>query len=138
MQLPSGLAAVVAELQQLGFRIARQESHPSRGGGPVELVRPRGRGIGRVRMTEDRGIWDVEVKIGRGWYEPSTALRALDEEPHEQRALSHADRRAFTLELVKRFTGDRSQVSAIEKRQEDLTAAHTRWAQGNSDTDPLG
>src|ERR687891_1860550 len=60
-ELPSGLAALVADLQDLGFRVVRAESHPWPRGWYVELARRRRRGIGRVRMTEDRGVWDVEA-----------------------------------------------------------------------------
>jgi hypothetical protein len=137
MALPTGLAALVADLQRLGFSIESEEWHPWPRGGKVELARLRGTGVKRVRMTEDRGVWDVEVKIGRRWYEPLTALRALDERPHQQRALSHDERLNATLELVNRFTGERAQVNAIKKRQKELTAAYTRWAQGKSDTNPL-
>ena len=88
-------------------------------------------------MTEDRGVWDVEVRIGRGWYEPFMALLALDERPHQQRALSHDERHKATLEFIQRCTGERAQVNAIKKRQKELAAASTRWAQGKSDTNPL-
>jgi hypothetical protein len=137
VDLPSGLAALVGHLEKLGFRIVREESHPWPGGGHVELARSRGRGIGRVRMTEDRRVWDVEVKVGTAWYEPFMALRALGGVPHEQRALSHAERRAATVGLVRRFTDDRAQVAAIKERQKELSVAYTRWAEGKSDVNPL-
>jgi hypothetical protein len=138
MELPSGLAALVADLERCGFSVETEEWHPWPGGGRIELTRPRGAGVKRVRMTEDRGVWDVEVKLGRGWYEPFTALRALERRPHQQRALSHEERHNATLGLVTRFTGNRVEVKAIKKRERELTAAYTRWAQGKSDTNPLG
>ncbi len=138
MELPAGLAALVAELQRCGFSVESEEWHPWPGGGRIELASPGGAGVKRVRMTEDRGVWDIEVKIGGDWYEPFTALCALDQRPHQQRALSHEERADATLALVTRFTGERAQVKAITKRQKELTAAYTRWAQGKSDTNPLG
>lgn len=137
MELPSGLAALVADLEQLDFRVVREESDPWPGGRHVELARPRGQGIGRVRMTEDRSVWDIEVKIGTAWCEPFMALLALDGVPHRQRALSHAERRAATLDLVQRFTGDPAQAAAIKQRQKELSEAYTRWAEGKSDVNPL-
>lgn len=88
-------------------------------------------------MTEDRGVWTVEVKIGTAWYEPFMALHALDGVPHEQRALSHAERRAATTDLVRRFTGDRAQAAVIKQRGTELSVAYTRWAEGKSDANPL-
>jgi hypothetical protein len=58
--------------------------------------------------------------------------RAIDGEPHEQRALGHDERRSATLELVTRFTGAPGQSGAIEERQRELAEDHTRWAQGHS------
>jgi hypothetical protein len=61
-------------------------------------------------MFEDRGLWEVEVEIAGDWYEPFMALQALEQQPHQQRALSHAERRAAT-----------------------LNAYNSRWTQGASD-----
>jgi hypothetical protein len=135
-ELPDGLAALVADLERLGFEVEREEWHPWPGGGDIELRRRRARGVSRVRMMEDRGVWDVDVQVGRGWYEPFTALRALDGVPHEQRALSHVERRVATVELVQRFTGHRAQRKAIKDRAKQLSEAYTRWAQGKGDYPP--
>jgi hypothetical protein len=122
-ELPEGLAALVVDLQRMDFGIEREEWHPWPGGGEVQLRRRRTRGVKRVRMTEDRGVSDVDVQIGRGWYEPFTALRALDAVPHQQRALSHTERRAATIELVQQFTGERSHRKAIKDRAKQLSQA---------------
>ena len=132
-QLPESLAALVTDLEHMGFEIEREEWHPWPGGGDIQLRRRRTRGVKRVRLAQDRGPWDLEVQIGYGWYEPYTALLALDERSHEQRALSHAERHAATVELVRRFTGSRSQRRAIKERAKQLSLAYTRWAQGKGD-----
>lgn len=129
-ELPESLAALVADLEQLGFEVEREDWHPWPGGGDVQLRRPRTRGVKRVRMTQDRGPWDLDVQIGRGWYEPFTALLALNGQPHQQRALNHAERRAATVELIRRFTGARVQRQAIRERAKQLSLAYTRWAEG--------
>jgi hypothetical protein len=102
-ELPDGLAALVADLERLGFGVEREDWHPWPGGGDIELRRRLSLGVSRVRMMEDRGVWEVGVQVGRGWYAPFTALRALDGLPHEQRALSDVERRVATVELVQRF-----------------------------------
>lgn len=135
-ELPNDLAALVADLERMNFKVEREEWHPWPGGGDVELRRRRTRGVKRVRMREDRGVWDVDVQIGHGWYEPFTALRALDDVPHQQRALSHAERRAATIELVGQFTGERSQRKAIKERARQLSEAYTRWAEGKGEYPP--
>ena len=135
-ELPDGLAALVADLERMDFEIEREDWHLWPGGGDVQLRRRRTRGVKRVRMIEDRGVWDVDVQIGRGWYEPFTALRALDAVPHQQRALSHAERRAATIKLVQRFTGGRSQREAIKDRAKQLSRAYTRWAEGKDKHPP--
>lgn len=135
-KLPEGLAALVADLERLGFEVEREEWHPWPGGGDVGLVRRGSRGVKRVRMAEDRGCWEVDVQIGRGWYEPHMALRALDAVPHQQRALSHAERHAATVELVRRFTGARAQRKAIKERARQLSEAYTRWAEGKGEYPP--
>ncbi|HWH43399.1 MAG TPA: hypothetical protein VNT32_01580 [Thermoleophilaceae bacterium] len=129
-ELPESLAALVADLEDMGFETEREEWHPWPGGGDMQLRRPRTRGVKRVRMMQDRGPWDLEVQIGRGWYEPYTALLALDERPHQQRALSHAERHAVTIKLVQRFTGSRTQRRAIKDRAKQLSLVYTRWAEG--------
>jgi hypothetical protein len=135
-ELPEGLAALVSELKRMGFELEREEWHPWPGGGDIQLRRRRTRGVKRVRMAQDRGPWDLDVQIGRGWYEPFTALLALDERPHQQRALSHAERHAATVELVRRFTGSRAQRQAIKKRAGELSRAYTRWAEGKGEFPP--
>jgi len=134
-ELPEGLAALVADLEGLGFAVEREEWHTWPRGGEIQLRRRAGRGIRRVRMMEHRGVWDVDVQIGlgRGWSEPITAVRALDAMPHEQRALSHVERCAATVELVERFNGERAQRRAIKSRAKQLSKAYTRWAQGKGD-----
>jgi hypothetical protein len=134
-ELSSGLAALVADLDNEGFTVDMEEWSPWPGGGHIELAAPASRaGVKRVRMIEDRRAWDVEVNIGRSWYEPFTALLALDGQPHEQWALSHAQRHQATLELVRRFTGERAQVKAIKARHKALAEAYTRWAEGKSES----
>lgn len=135
-ELPEELAALVVDLERLGFGVEREEWHTWPGGGDVRLRRRTRRGVKRVRMVEDRGVWDVDVQIGRGWYEPFTALRALDAAAHEQRALSHGERRAATVQLVQRFRGDRAQRRAIKQRAKQLSEAYTRWAEGKGDFPP--
>jgi hypothetical protein len=135
-ELPEGLAALVADLEQLGFDVEREQWHPWPGGGEVLLRRPKVRGVRRVRLSEDRGVWDVDVQIGRAWYEPFTALRALEALPHQQRALSHAERRAATIELVERYKSDRAQRKAIKDRAKRLSEAYTRWAEGTGEFPP--
>jgi hypothetical protein len=135
-ELPDGLAALVADLERMDFKIELEEWHPWPGGGEIQLRRRRTRGVKGVRMMEDRGVWDVDVQIGYGWYEPFTALRALDAVPHQQRALSHAERRSATIELVQRFTGKRSQRKAIKDCSKQLSEAYTRWAEGKGDYPP--
>jgi len=133
-ELPASLAALVADLQQLGFAIEREEWHPWPRGGDIRLRLPRTRGVRRVRMKQDRGPWDVVVQIGREWYEPFTALLALDERPHQQqRALSHAERHAATVELVRRFRGSRAQRRAVSERAKQLSAAYMRRATGRGE-----
>ena len=135
-EFPEGLAALRADLEQIGFTTESETWHLWPRGGELQLRRARTHGVRRVRMVEDRGLWDVEVQIGRSWYEPFTALRALDELLHHERALSHADRREAVVELVRRFTGERSQRQAIRKRASDLSKAYTRWARGKGDYPP--
>ena len=77
-ELPEELAALVADLERLGFEVEREEWRPWPAGGEVQLRRPTVRGATRVRMSQDRGAWDVDIEIDRGWYEPFTALRALE------------------------------------------------------------
>jgi hypothetical protein len=92
--------------------------------------------VRRVRLSQDRGSWIVEVQIGRGWYEPFRSLRALDALPHQQRALSHAERRAATIELVERYKGDPAQRKAIEDREKRLSEAYVRWTEGKGEYPP--
>jgi hypothetical protein len=87
-------------------------------------------------MAQDRGPWDLDVQIGHGWYEPHTALLALDDRPHQERALSHAERHAAVIELVRRFDGSRSQRRAIRERSKQLSVAYTRWAEGRGEYPP--
>jgi hypothetical protein len=61
------------------------------------------------------------------------ALRALDGEPHEQRALSHEERKVATLEAVRRVTGDEAQMAAIKARQRELSEPITQRAVAESD-----
>jgi hypothetical protein len=135
-ELPEVLAALVADLEQFGFDVERELWHPWPGGGEVQLRRPKTRGVRRVRLSEDHGVWDVDVQIGQAWYEPFTALRALDALPHQQRGLSHAERRAATMSLVERYKGDRAQRKAINDRAKRLSEAYTRWAAGKGEFPP--
>ena len=135
-ELPEELAALVADLERLGFEVEREEWRPWPAGGEVQLRRSTVRGVTRVRMSQDRGVWDVDVEIDRGWYEPFTALRALEALPHEQRAFSNAERRAATLGLVERYSGDRAQLNAIKERAQRLSEAYTRWAEGKGEFPP--
>jgi hypothetical protein len=135
-ELPEELAALVADLERLSFEVEREEWHPWPGGGDVQLRRPMLRGVRRVRLSQDRGLWEVDVEIDRGWYEPFTCLRALDALPHQQRALSHAERRSATIGLVERYTGDRAQLKAIKERSQRLSEAYTRWAEGKGEFPP--
>ena len=135
--LPPQLAGLVADLERLGFEVVREEWHAWPRGGDVELRRVGAPGVRAVRLMEDRGIWDVEAQLGRGWYEPFTAVRALGGVPHEQRALGNEERRAAVLDLVGRFTGERGQIRAVKARTRQLNEAYTRWASGKSDVNPL-
>jgi hypothetical protein len=137
VQLPSGVAALVADLREHGFEITNEVWSPARRSGSIEMAARR-RGVSRVRITEDREAWEVEVKIGFGWYYPWTALLALQDLPHEERAMGHEERRAATVALVRELTGDRAQIQKIKARQKQLTEAYTRWAEGKSDTKPFG
>ena len=90
MDLPADIAALIDDLEDLGFDITKASDAPWPGGPQIELRRAAG-GIRAVRMAVDRGEWEVEVRIGRQWYEPYWALRVLDDKPDERRALSHAE-----------------------------------------------
>jgi hypothetical protein len=133
MELPAGLAALARDLEAVGFQVEMEEWHAWPRGGEVELSAPSGHPVRRIRMVEDREVWDVEVKLGRGWYDLFTALSALQERPNQRRALTHEEQRPATLEFLRRFTGDSSEVKAIKRRQKELSIAVTRWAQGKGE-----
>ena len=134
--LPDELAALVADLERLGFELELEELHRWPGGSEIRLRRPTGGGVTRVQLRQDRGIWEADVEIDGRWYEPFTCLRALDALPHEQRAFNHAERRAATIGLVERYTGDRAQLNAIKERAQQLSQAYTRWAAGKGEVPP--
>lgn len=135
MDLPADLEALVEDLTLRGFKVQSNERHEWPGGPVIVLASQRGEGVDAVRLTQEHGLWDVMVRIENGWYEPFLAQRALTGEPHEQRALSHAERRQATLGLLDRFTGERAQVDAISARQRELTEAYTRSVSAKPEPD---
>jgi hypothetical protein len=135
MSLPEGLAALVSALEQRGFTVVTECWKPWPGGSTVELSAPQGPAAKGVRLSEDRGFWEVEVRISRGmngWFEPFMALLALENRPHQQRALSHEERRKSTLEFIDRFTGESRQVRTIRNRRREIIKAYNRRLQGKT------
>jgi hypothetical protein len=47
-------------------------------------------------------------------------------ESRQQRALSHAEQRAATVDLVRRFAGEPVEMAMIEQRQKELSVVLTR------------
>jgi len=127
---PSDIARLVGDLQALGFRVVRDEDGEWPGGPRIALERPRTRGVNAVRLSVDRGIWEVEVRVGRRWYEPFWALRVLAELPDQSRAFSHEERRAFTLEAARSIKGTREDRRRLRRRQKEYERAYTQWATG--------
>ena len=136
MDLPDGIARLIADLEELGFAVVEAEDGKWPGGPYIELARKRARGVRGVRMTVDRGMWEVEIRLGapwspdRRWHEPFMALRAAEGRPRQRRALSHAERRAATLDAVRRLKGTRRERRRITRAEHELTRAYNRWAQG--------
>jgi hypothetical protein len=97
------VARLVADLEELGFRIVVQDAVPARESAVLELSRERTEGVHRVRITEDLGTWEVDVQVGEDWIEPFAAMQALDGRPAEAWALTHEQRRTATLEFVRRL-----------------------------------
>ena len=131
MELPHDVALLIDDLRERGFSLVNEESHPATAMAALELAADRP-GVCGVRLQQDRGIWDVETRIGDDWYDPFTALRALNDLPHEQRALSHEERRAATVALVDQLRGDSDEVQKIRARHLDLIKEYTRRATGDT------
>jgi hypothetical protein len=132
MAIPPIIDTLVADLEARGFVIKTHAEHDWPRGGEIELARRNTRGVSAVRLLEDRGVWEVSVKIGRSWYNPHTSLVALQDRPHAPRAMSHEDWLRSTVELVDRFSGDRADKAAIKARHREVNRAYNRWAQGKS------
>jgi hypothetical protein len=79
----------------------------------------------------DRGIWEVEVRVGRRWYEPFWALGVVTELPDQSRAFSHEERRAFTLEAARTIRGTVEERRRLRRRQKEYERVYTQWAMGN-------
>lgn len=105
MGLPGELAGLVEDLEKLGYQIVDSTDAPWPGGPSVRLHHRGESGVQQVRLSVDRGIYEVMIQVAGEWYEPYWALRALDGEPDQSRALSYAERRASTLDAVQCVTG---------------------------------
>jgi hypothetical protein len=110
--------------------VVREEDGKWPGGPSLELERPRTHGVSAVRLSVDRGIWEVEVRVGRRWYEPFWALRVVAELPDQSRAFSHEERRAFTLEAARTIRGTVEERRRLRRRQKEYEHAYTQWAMG--------
>jgi hypothetical protein len=129
VELPRAVASLVDDLRDRGFSVVDEQSFPTRASGLLELAADRA-GVSGVRLDQDRGLWGVEVRIGSDWYDPYTALRALNDLAHDRRAQSHEERRAATVALVEQLRGEPDEVTKIKARHQQLIEAHTRWATG--------
>lgn len=130
MDLPHDIAALVDDLRQLAFTLEHAEDHQWPGGPYLELNRRSRRGVRAVRMSVDRGIWEVEVQLGLRWYEPSWALRTLEGKPDQRRALSHAERRKATVGAVRNIRGTWRERRKLRARTIAHQRRYTEWAQG--------
>ena len=111
--LPSTLAALVSDLEARGFKVV--ECAPGnelwretilRGPGPVAAV----------RLFRERGLWGVDLSLEEEYYNPYDVLLALDSAEYKARALSHAERRAMTLEALDRMPSDAGAISELRAR----------------------
>jgi hypothetical protein len=129
-EFPDDIRGLVEDLEHIGFKVATASDHPWPGGPRLELRRSGVRGIRSVQMSVDRAMWEVTVKIGRRWYEPFWALRVLDGQANQSRALSHAERRRYTVEAVRRIRGTRAERRELRRQQLSHRQAYTKWAMG--------
>lgn len=129
MELPTGVAALRDELISLGYRTCREEGSdwPS---AAVDLEAPPGHEPRLIRLSHDRGVWDVEVVVQGELYQVFAALLALRGQADQQRALSNEERRDATLAFVREFDGSSRQADAIRTRADELRAAWTKRATG--------
>jgi hypothetical protein len=127
--LPDGLARLVADLQRMGFAVSNDESQ-----GwifrKVTLLHP-GRSFGNtVRITQEHGLWEVEISIeGVGFHGPYDVLRALDGRAFERRLLSHEETLAATLEALGRMPDSEAEMETLRVRLQTYREDHIRrWS----------
>ena len=130
MDLPRDIAGLVSDLEALGFQVVRADDGAWPGGPDIELRRKRSRGVSAVRLLVDRGIWEVAVRVGRHWYEPFWALRTLEGSRHQNRALSHEERRRFTVDAARNIKGTREERRTLRRHHNEYARAYTQWAMG--------
>lgn len=111
--LPSTLAALVADLEARGFEVAEPMSGNERW---AETVLRRAGPIGAVRLYRDRGLWGADVAVEGRFHGLYDVRLALDDAKHKRRALSHAERRTMTLEVVDSMPTDAAAIAEIRAR----------------------
>ena len=137
--LDPGVQALVDALDELGFRIVKDEGTDNFNR-LLELSHPERTAGGTVQLVNDRGIWGVDIEVD-GRLESVWLLKlALDRAPLSHRALSHEERRELTLDALARLPDDdlpelRAELDRL--RQESLAElGHTPRRNDDWSIDP--
>ena len=98
--LPSTLAALVADLEARGFKVAERRSSTNRTSinefWGETILRRRAGPVDAVRVYHDRLLWGVDVALEGQFHSLYDVRLALDDAKHQSRALSHDERRTMT------------------------------------------
>jgi hypothetical protein len=127
--LPGQLDELVGRLRGIGFAITndgpvgngRQDAGFNR---IVELSDPTRQVGQRVRLVQDRGLWETSVEIAGAWHDPYEIVMAIDGAEYSQRAQSHADRSRFTLQALERLPTSPQDLGQLLARLNDYRDAY--------------
>ncbi len=130
--LPGPLEQLVRDLAQRGYTQTTDESGESGIWRRVELRAPGHATDRAVRIEQDRGLWDVAIRLADAWFSTYDVLLAVDGAPHSSRTESYDERRATTLAVVDRLPGDAKQLALIQQRLADYRdQAMARYTRSN-------
>lgn len=110
---------MLSDLAERGYAIVRDEVYEGRGSRFIELRRrrfPR-----RIQVVCDRGLWEVGVQVGMAEHGPDQVLLALAGAPYQTRAMSHAECRVATCQVVDELTGRPFRVQRVKRELRRLT-----------------
>jgi hypothetical protein len=128
--VPAALAGLASDLSQAGFSMTSDQS--SGDACRAITLRSEHRSFGSsVRITQDRGLWGVELLVeGDDFRGPNEVLCAVEGRTLESRAMSYDEMRAATLEALARLPSSEPEMEAVRARLRAYREAYTRRMSG--------